>query len=224
LLLESIATRLDWPKWQQGYERIMDRTAEAKMGNAIRRLRKERNLTIDNIAETTGLSRAYISQIETNKASPSLPTIRKICSGLGISPAVLFEDPDAGCSVIRADRRSVLRYELDRDGEIFTKTVHLLSPPSRKLELVILELSPQHIAGDHAHPGEEIFYPLEGEVTITCDMSEYVLRAGDAIHIDGQRWHKLYNHSQNIVRILSARSPPGSIDIGRDETLKRGDA
>ena len=89
----------------------MDQTTVGEIGSAIRRLRKERNLTIDDMGSATGLSRAYISQIETNKASPSLPTIRKICSGLGISPALLFEDPSDGCFVTRAARRTILRYD-----------------------------------------------------------------------------------------------------------------
>ena len=88
----------------------------------------------------------------------------------------------------------------------------------------MLELSPQHTAGDHVHPGEEVFYLLDGEVTVTYGNSEFVLRPGDSIHIDAQHRHKIFNHSRVVARILSARTPPGLIDIRRDETLKRADA
>lgn len=196
---------------------------EPDIGSAIRRIRKERSLTIDDMTASTGLSRAYISQIETNKASPSLPTIRKICNGLGISPAVLFEDHHELDAVIRANRRAVLRYDIERDGAVYTKLVRFLSHPGRNLEVALLDLSPKHMAGDHTHAGEEVFYLLEGEITVTYGNHDYVLRSGDSIHIDARKPHKIYNHCASAARILSARTPPGLIELGQDEVVTRVD-
>lgn len=173
---------------------------------------------------STGLSRAYISQIETNKASPSLQTVRKICASLAVSPAVLFEDHETTNAVTRADRRTVLRYDIERDGKVFTKIVRFLSQPSRKLEVALLELSPQHMAGDHTHLGEEVFYLLEGEITFNYNSIEYILRVGDSIHIDARLPHRIFNHGTSAAKILSARTPPGLIELGHDEVLTRADS
>ena len=62
-----------------------------EIGDVIRRIRKDANMTIDDLAAATGLSRAYISQVENSKAAPSLQTIRRICRALDVSPALLFE-------------------------------------------------------------------------------------------------------------------------------------
>lgn len=191
-----------------------------EIGEVIRRIRKEAHMTIDDLAAETGLSRAYISQIETAKAAPSLQTIRRICRALGVSPALLFEDPDAGCVLLPSDRQKVMHFETAIDGETFRKAITVLNEPNKKLELVMIELSPGNIAGDHAHPGEEIFFVLEGEMTLTHGNRSHLLRAGDAVHIDSQQTHKIHNHGSRPVRLISARTPPGFIDLRHEDTLK----
>lgn len=194
-----------------------------ELGATIRRLRKEARLTIDELSARTGLSRAYISQIENAKASPSLQTVRRICTEFGVSPAILFSEPDEGCVVIRANRRQVLQFETVVGTDVFTKVVHMLSEPNRKLELALIELSPGNVAADHAHPGEEIFFVLEGQITLTSGDEKHVLAAGDSVHIESSRHHRLVNNGTAKARFLSARTPPGFIDLRRDETLKLAD-
>ncbi|MEQ8347507.1 MAG: cupin domain-containing protein [Sneathiellaceae bacterium] len=191
-----------------------------EVGAAIRRIRKEARLTIDDLSHRTGLSRAYISQIETAKASPSLQTVKRICEELNISPALLFEDPEASCIVLRVERQKVLQFETVKDDMVYTKIVNMLSEPNKKLELVQIVLTPGSTAGDHAHAGEEIFFVLEGEVTITHGQQSHVLRAGDSAHIESQMTHKLHNHGSVPVKFISARTPPGFIDLRHEETLK----
>lgn len=191
-----------------------------EVGARIRKIRKSAGLTIDELSRQTGLSKAYISQVETAKASPSLQTVKKICSELNVSPAILFEDPEADCVVLRKSRQKVLQFESVKDEDVFTKTINILSEQNKKLELVQIVLSPGNTAGDHAHPGEEIFFVLEGEVTITHGDEEHILHAGDSVHIESQRTHKLYNHGSSPVKFISARTPPGFVDLRHDETLK----
>lgn len=147
---------------RRGYKGTMAKGNTLEIGDVIPRIRKESAMTIDDLAAATGLSRAYISQVETSKATPSLQTIRRICSALDVSPALLFEDPDAGCVLLRSDRQKVMHFETVIDGEKFHKIINVLSEQNKKIEMVLIELSPGNIAGDHAHAGEEIFYVLEG--------------------------------------------------------------
>ncbi|MDC0738061.1 cupin domain-containing protein [Cognatishimia sp. SS12] len=191
-----------------------------EIGSTFRRLRKEAGLTIGDLADTTGLSRAYISQVETSKASPSLQTVRAMCDALGVSPAILFEDTEAQCVFLPKKRQKVLHFESEKDEQVFSKTINVLSDQNRKLEVVILELSPGTTAGDHAHPGEEVFFILEGELTVTHGKKEFMMSVGDSIHIESQQLHKLYNHTDQNVRVISARTPPGFINLRHDETLK----
>ena len=194
-----------------------------EIGETFRRLRRERNLTIDDLMAATGLSRSYISQIENNRASPSISTLRKLCAGLEVSPALLFEDPDASCTVIRADKRRILHFETVQGDAVHTKMIHMLSESNRKLEFVMIELSAGHTAGDHAHPGEEIFFVLDGEITLTYGDEKHHLNAGDSVHIESQRHHMLHNRGKSTARLLSARTPPGFVDLKHDETMRRAD-
>lgn len=190
------------------------------VGDVIRRIRKDAQMTIDDLAAATGLSRAYISQVETSKAAPSLQTIRRICRALDVSPALLFEDPEASCVHLRSDRQKAMHFETVIDGEKFQKVITVLSEQNKKLEMVMIELSPGNIAGDHAHPGEEIFFVMEGEMTITHGNQSFLLRAGDSVHIDSQQMHRIHNHGNETVKIISARTPPGFIDLRHEDTLK----
>ena len=199
----------------------MTRHENLEIGDVIRRIRKEAGMTIDDMAALTGLSRAYISQVETGKATPSLQTIRRVCRALDVSPALLFEDPDAGCVFLRSDRQKMLHFETVIDGEAFQKVITVLSEQNKKMEMVLIELSPGNIAGDHAHAGEEIFFVLEGEMTLTHGNQTYLMHAGDSVHIDSQQMHKLYNHGSVELKVISARTPPGFMDLRHEDTLKR---
>lgn len=61
------------------------------LGEKIRSFRKEKNTTLQKLADKTGLSVGYISQIERNLVDPSLSSLRKISKSLGIPAYILFE-------------------------------------------------------------------------------------------------------------------------------------
>ena len=69
------------------------------IGGRLREARVRQGLVIDDVASRSGLSRAYISQIETGKASPSIQTLQKLAATLGLSVSSLFVDDNAGCTV-----------------------------------------------------------------------------------------------------------------------------
>lgn len=60
------------------------------IGNKIRKLRKEKNLTLEELSKKTGLSLSYISLIERGLKNPSLKALEKIAECFGINPAIFF--------------------------------------------------------------------------------------------------------------------------------------
>ena len=65
------------------------------VGRRLREIRTRRGLVIDDIADASGLSRAYISQVETGKASPSLQALAKLAAAVDIPVAALFVAEDS---------------------------------------------------------------------------------------------------------------------------------
>ncbi len=83
------------------------------IGERIRTTRKTKNMTLDHLAEKTGFSKSYLSQIENMKREPSIGTATKIAYALGVDALFLLSGvhPEAGSSsfaVVRADQRKVM--------------------------------------------------------------------------------------------------------------------
>ena len=149
----------------------------------MRELRLRRGLVIEDLARKSGLSKPYISQVETGKASPSLGTVQKLAQALGVPLTYLFLEEAFGCHVTRrAERRAVSFGDPD-------KLVYFLSAPNRSLEMLLLEIPSGYTAGGrtHSHEGEECHWVLEGTITAVQGDQRFVLARGRQLPLGRQR-------------------------------------
>ncbi len=183
------------------------------IGKRLREVRIRRNLVIDDIAATTGLSRAYISQVETGKASPSLQTLEKLAAALETPVSSLFIEEDVSCTVIRADERRHVHFG-NPDAK-YRKAMQYMSAPNRQLELVLIEIPPRSTAIDkaHVHEGEEACQVLEGEIEVVYGEDTYLLGPGDSVHWDSRIAHWLKNPGDAPARLIVARTPAGLMEM-----------
>jgi transcriptional regulator with XRE-family HTH domain len=189
------------------------------IGKRLRESRMKRNLVIDDVAAVTGLSRAYISQVETGKASPSLQTVEKLAAALETPVSSLFIEDGVSCTVIRADDRRHVHFGTP-DAK-HRKVMQYMSAPNRELELVMIEIPPRSTAIDkaHAHEGEEACHVLDGEIEVVYGDETYLLGPGDSIHWDSRIAHWLKNRGDVPARLIVARTPAGLMDMQfSDET------
>jgi transcriptional regulator with XRE-family HTH domain len=180
-----------------------------KVGRRVRERRLRRGLVIEELARKTGLSKAYISQVETGKASPSLQTAQKLAQALEVPLTYLFLEDATACQVIRkAERRRVSFGAPD-------KLVHVLSAPDRNLELLLVEIPAGYTANgrSHSHEGEECHWVLEGRITAVQGEEAFELEDGDSFHWDGSIPHRIENHGARPARLLVARTPPGFLNV-----------
>lgn len=175
-----------------------------QLGKKIRDLRLRRGLTVQQLAEATGLSKGFISQVENNRTSPSLATLQDLARALETSVAYLVVEEEQVPFVVRG----VDRPRLHVGGN--TSRVEVLSAqPKRNLELIVAELPPGVSAGDkrHYHHGEECVLCLEGRVSLTCGEHVIALEAGDSCHYDGRVPHAVENSGITSARVLIAMTP-----------------
>ncbi len=115
------------------------------IGERLRKARQIEKLTIGEIASLCGLSRPYISQVETGKASPSIPSLGKIAGALNMPMASLFEDEEAEdfrVKYIPKEERQVLLFG-PPDGPVHErKSIHFLFSPEDAIEISLFELAP----------------------------------------------------------------------------------
>jgi transcriptional regulator with XRE-family HTH domain len=175
-----------------------------QLGKKIRDLRLRRGLTVQRLAEASGLSKGFISQVENDRTSPSLATLSELARSLDTSVAYLVVEEQPVPHVVRASERPRIHV----GGN--TSRVELLSAqPKRNLELVQAELPPGLSAGSkrHFHHGEEIVLCLEGRLRLTCGQHVIELAEGDTCHYDGRVPHAVENAGETVARVLIAMTP-----------------
>ena len=186
-----------------------------EIGRRLRAARHDGGLVIDDVATRSGLSRAYISQIETGKASPSLQTVEKLADALDITLATLFIADEFRVKVTRAADRQVMQFGSEDAPPSERKLIHLLSAANRVLELVMIEIPVGFSAGppDLGHEGEEAFYVLEGRIKAVIGDQSYLLETGDSLHWAATLPHAMVNAGETKAKLVFARTPAGFMDL-----------
>jgi transcriptional regulator with XRE-family HTH domain len=184
-----------------------------QLGRKIRDLRLRRGLTIQKLADATRLSKGFISQLENDRTSPSLSTLRDLAAALRTSVAYLVVEDDPTLHVVRAAQRPQLPA-----GGGTSKTEVLSALPKRNLELLLLELPPTRGAGEprHSHPGEECLLCVEGRVRLLHGEAESLLETGDSCHFDGRIPHSIENLGPATARVLIAMTPAAFEPVPRE--------
>lgn len=175
------------------------------LGKKIRQIRREKGLSLKEVAEKTGLTSSFLSQVERDLADPSITSMRKIAEALEVPIFYFLLNHEEHSPVVRRDQRKVLRLPQSH------LTYELLSPDlNRKMEVMMARLEPGAASSDEplSHPGEECIVVLEGCMDIDIGGEVYHLEEGDSIYYYAAVPHKLWNPGDKELVFLSAITPP----------------
>lgn len=173
------------------------------VGVEIRRWRGQRGLTLAQVALRSGLNVGYLSQIENDKASPSLESLAAIGDALDV-PVAWFLMGDAGAPVVvRASERSV---KLGPDGG---RVERVDGGTSRDLAILQVCVPSGTGVGDHTHPGLEHHLIVAGTWRMRQGDHEFDLGPGDYVRWDGTVPHAAENvgPDEGAMLIVSVRRP-----------------
>ncbi len=179
-------------------------------------MRAEQGLTLQVVAERTGLSSSMVSMVERGRTSPSIGTLIAIASALGVHMAELFElDVDGPRDVVqRADDHQVV----ETANGVLRRLVQV--DPRRGLELVVNEYAPGTASAVQVthHGGYEYGYVLEGVLTVELQNTAHELEPGDSIAFESARPHRIVNEGSGRARAVWVNlSPRGQQpDVGGD--------
>jgi XRE family transcriptional regulator, regulator of sulfur utilization len=162
------------------------------LGNTIQRERLTRDLSLEDLAQRSGVSRSMLSAVERGTKVPTVLVLDRIATGLGTSIARLVgEERTARVVVLRKDEQDRVRERTGWERRILSPVL-----PGVEFELMRTSIPPGVDAGDfnpHA-PGSREYVAIErGTLRLTLDGAPYVLRAGDAIYYDGNCVHGFAN-------------------------------
>ncbi|MFC5700800.1 helix-turn-helix domain-containing protein [Cohnella faecalis] len=169
------------------------------IGSAIRAIRKRKNITIAQICEATGLSQGFMSQVETNKTSPSIATLDNIAAALNVPLTYLLMKKENRMSVVRKEERKATT-----SGSEKLKVEHLSG--TKNMRLMLVELPPGASTGDapHAHKGQESHMVIRGEIVAEQGEDSAVLEEGDSFSWDACIPHSVKNLSDGVSVVLIA--------------------
>lgn len=165
----------------------------------LKNLRKSRHLTLEDLAETSGVSKSMLGEIERGRTNPTITVLWKIAQALKTPLTALIENRTEQYTLIRKAGRNEFNQE---DGHIIASVFPYYEP--HQLEILEIDLAPQaglNNAG-HAKGVEEYLFVLAGVVNVTVHTEEITLYPHDAIRFAADSAHKIKNQGDQSAKFL----------------------
>ncbi|MCP3888647.1 MAG: helix-turn-helix domain-containing protein [Desulfobulbaceae bacterium] len=187
---------------------MKDALASLDLGNQVRNLRNKRDLTLQDLAGLTGLSKPNLSQIENNLVTPPIATLLKISSALGVAIGYFFQDSeqDSGIVVVRKkDRYGVAKGpHISHIGYQYEPLAYPKIDKSMEPFIVHMEEREADDIKYNNHKGEEFLYVIEGTLEFRCGNSVITLEEGDSLYFDSvvpHGYRGIGGHAKTLVVI-----------------------
>ena len=187
----------------------------ARLGHDIHGLRKARGMTLADLAERTGRSVGFLSQIENGLKKPSVGTLQSISDALGITIGWFFQNDMAGEAgerrfIVRHDQRRRLSYSSLATSDYLGMNDYLVSPTlTGQHAMVLSEFEPGASSGDdtYGHEGEESGFLLSGVLDVQIGDDVYHLEPGDSFLFESHLPHRYHNPGDEVAVVLMTLLP-----------------
>ena len=175
---------------------------DVRIGPKLKEFRKKKRLTLKDLSAQSGLSSAFISQVENEQVDPSWSSLKKITAALNIKLKDLFDTPPVPFALVRNEQG----YQTTVQG------IHrqfLAAVDNSSMEM-ILTTFPAHSSSGilSPHAGEEFIWILEGSLEMTVDNITKTLKPGDSFYFQSQKTHMWKNETDEPCKVLWIDSPP----------------
>ena len=186
-------------------------TGEIRVGARLRARRLERGLTMSEVAERSGLTTGFISQLERDLTSASLSSLYRICAVLDLRVGHLVDDVPAG--------RLIRRDEQARRSLALGQAEHLLlsSGDERRFHVTESHIPPGATAGDELYtlPADvELVYVLRGSLELRIGDETHELEQGDTLTYSPRDPHTWRNPSETDEAVVLWTSLPNPYITG----------
>jgi transcriptional regulator with XRE-family HTH domain len=187
---------------------------ELAIAAQVRALRRASGLSVGDMATKAGISKAMLSKIENAQTSCSLTTLAKLAAMLDVPVTALFRGADTGREAVftEAAHGSVIVGRGTRVGHHY-ELLGALRGQHKRLEPVLVTLTNKSEPFPlFQHPGTELLYMLEGVMVYGHGDSEYTMRPGDTLLLDGEGLHGPHDLVRLPIRFLAITAYPDTHD------------
>lgn len=162
------------------------------VGQNLRRLRMKRGLSLEKLAQASGVSRAMLGQVELGQSAPTINVLWKIARALGVTFSALISSSAAtGATVLKAKDSKLLT---SHDGRFVSRALFPFDAP-RRVEFYELTLKAGGVEDAHPHPPgtSENLVVAKGTVDVDVKDGRHHLETGDALVFEADVPHAYRN-------------------------------
>lgn len=178
-------------------------------GQRLKKLRKLKNVTLQEVSDTTGLSVSFLSLVENGKSGISLANMQKILKRFDSSIHDLIDTTEDE-RVVKAEDAQRILSDIDN-----VKVLSLVrKAKDKKIWAGLFIMEPGTTIGEFQHEGEEFSHIIHGKVEVTLTdpasgkIEKYILTEGDTIYHPSNFLHKYVNLSKQKTIFIAAVTPP----------------
>jgi transcriptional regulator with XRE-family HTH domain len=176
------------------------------VGQRLRQLRKEAGLTLKQVAEKVDCTAAYLSQIENDKASPSIATLKRIAQVFNARIVDFFIDSEQDDPVVTQPEK----FTKVSIGQWRAEIRQMVASVShRRMQPFHTVVSPGGGSdGHYTHDGEEFGVVLQGILTLRIDGEVHRVKKGESFYFSSLRPHSWGNEGARPCVVIWVVSPP----------------
>jgi len=167
------------------------------IGKRLLKMRREKKLTLKNLANETGMTTQYISQVEKGEVTPPVSILLQLSRALEIDSSILLKEEKK-----KAGKKTKDDYQ--KRTEDYTYAI--LTPEARHKHLkafkIVIDPKSDHKGVSYQHLGEEFQYVLKGKVEVMVGDNKNILGPGESLHFNSSITHKLRNISSEKAELL----------------------
>ncbi|MEQ8440630.1 MAG: XRE family transcriptional regulator [Alphaproteobacteria bacterium] len=186
-----------------------------RLGEIVRQARKTHKLTLEQVAERSGVSKSMLSQVERGTVNPTFAVVWNLMQALGLDMADLTDAPASNGPMIEHVHAYSTPTRKSRDGLV---TLHMLSPFRTVLPVewydVHLQTAGELISDPHAPGTYEHLTCLDGTVAVETSDMRVEGRAGDTLRYRADVAHKIVNVMDGPSRAMLLVALPSQYDSG----------
>jgi len=190
-------------------------TGNDKLPQKLIQLRRQKELTIEELSQRSGVCAEQIARLEAGELAPSLTPLIKIARGLGVRLGTFLDDEPHSSPVVTKSGSSgtVMRFAGENkpsEGSELDFVSLAGQKKDRHMEPFLIDVKPAKTDKYKlsSHEGEEFIYVISGQIEICYGKDVYELSSGDSIYYDSVVPHNLHSKGTQTAKILAVVYAP----------------
>ena len=169
------------------------------IGAKIKRIRLSNQLTLEELANRSELTKGFLSQLERDLTSPSVATLENILEALGTNLKDFFSE----------DEDEQIVFSKDDFFENIQDDYKIPNAQKNEMEPILIELKKGKNSMEiDPHDGEEFGYVIHGKITLMNGDEEYEVKKGETFYLKGNLPHYIVNKHDTLAKVIWVSTPP----------------